>query len=289
MKEPASKWQGKTDGLPWMHRSLVWMLRYIPVDVIYAVMDVVIVFYMLFSRSYTKASYHYFRTIHRKKPIPAVGHVYLLFRQFGQVVIDRFAVYAGKQFEIELEGNELVVEAMKKEEGCVMLSSHVGNYEMAGYVLRPTKPMYAIMFGGEKQFVLENRKRELERNGIRTIVSDDEWSYLYSIHQILQEGNMLTLFADRNFGSPKTIRATILGKEANLPRGPFTVAGLYEHTTVLCAFVMKETKHKYHVYVRQLKGNNAQSYARAFADELTGVINKYPHQWYNFFEFWKKD
>ena len=249
-------------------------------------MDVVIVFYIAFARAYTHAIYRYFRQIHKRNHWRAAADVYLLFRQFGQVVVDRFAVYAGRQFEMEIEGNELVLDAMAKEQSCVLLSSHVGNYEMAGYALHPTKPMYAVMYGGEKAYVLEQRKQEFERNGIHILFPEDGWDYIYAIHEILEKGNMLTLFADRNFGSPKTVRVPVLGQEADLPRGPFTVANMYEQT-VLCAFVMKETRRKYHVYVRRLEGNTASSYARAFADELTEMMNRYPHQWYNFYEFWK--
>ena len=286
MSAQTAKWDGRTDGLPWMHRSLVWMLRYIPIGVFYAIMDVVILFYILFARSYSRAIYHYFHRIHSKGRFSSAAHTYRLFRQFGQVVIDRFAVYAGRHFELEIDGNELVMEAMKKPESCIMLSSHVGNYEMAGYALHPTKPMYAIMYGGEKAYVMEQRKREFERNGIHIIIPDEGFDYIYTLHNILESGSMLTLSADRNFGSPKTVRAEVLGREANLPRGPFSIAAMYEQT-VLCVFVMKEKRRKYHIYVRELKGSDAASYARAFAKELTDVVSMYPDQWYNFYEFWQ--
>lgn len=286
MSAQSEKWVGRTDGLPWMHRSLVWMLRYLPVGIFYAIMDLVIVFYIVFARSYTRATYCYFRHIHARSRLAAARDVYLLFRQFGQVVIDRFAVYAGRHFDLEIDGNELVLEAMAKQQGCLLLSAHVGNYEIAGYALRPTKPMYAIMFGGEKAYVLEQRKQWLERNGIHVLLPDDSWDYIYAIHDVLDKGNMLTLLADRNFGSPKTVRTEVLGKQADLPLGPFSIANMYDQT-VLCAFVMKDSARKYHVYVRQLKADNASSYARAFACELTTIVQKYPHQWYNFYEFWQ--
>jgi lauroyl/myristoyl acyltransferase len=50
---------------------------------------------------------------------------------------------------------------------------------------------------------------------------------------------------------------------------------------------MKEKRRKYHIYVRELKGADASSYARAFAKELTDVVSMYPDQWYNFYEFWQ--
>lgn len=270
-----------------MHRTLIVLLRYIPITAIYAVMDIVILFYLLFARARTSATYTYFRVTYAQGAWRAIGNTYLLFRQFGQVVIDRFAVYAGKHFELEIEGNELVYRAMEAGNGCLMISSHVGNYEMAGYALKPTRPMYAVMYGGEKEYVLAKRRGELEQNGIHVLLPDEDWSYLYAINQAMQEGNMVTIMGDRNLGSDKVIPVKILGRQAQLPSGPFSIAGLYREATVCSVFVMKESRHKYHIYVQALEGTNKNDYARAFAAQLTDIVRRYPHQWYNFYDFWQ--
>ena len=282
-----TRWTGRTDGLPWMHRSLIWMLRGIPVCVFYGVVDVIVVFYMLFARQAYLASYHYFRQRHGKSVAAAVWNVYLTFRQFGQVVIDRFAVYAGRRFEFRIDGEEQVKEAMEAGCGCLMFSSHVGNFEMAGYFLRPTRKMYALMFGGEKGTIMDNRRRVFEENGIRVITQDDNWAYLHEINNALSEGNMLTLFADRNFGSAKTVTADVLHAPATLPRGPFAIARMYKEAAVFCVFVMKDRQKRYHIYVNRLQANTAEEYARLFADCLTRMMERYPNQWYNMYEFWK--
>ena len=287
MAQENNNWKGRTDGALWMHRTLIFLLRYIPIAVIYAVMDIVIVFYLVFARTRTSSTYHYFRETYNQGIWNAISNTYLLFRQFGQVVIDRFAVYAGQHFDLYIEGNELVYKAMNQGNGCILISSHVGNYEIAGYALKPTRPMYAVMYGGDKDFVLENRRRELERNGIHVLVPDKEWSYLYTINKALQEGNMITIMGDRNLGSDKVIATEIVGRKANLPSGPFSIASLYKHVTACSVFVMKESKRSYHIYVQQLRGNNKDEFARDFADQLTTIVRRYPHQWYNFYDFWQ--
>ena len=233
------------------------------------------------------ASYHYFRQRHHLSVFSSFVNVYLTFRQFGQVVIDRFAVYAGRHFDFEIEGNEYVEQTMKEGNGCIMLSSHVGNYEMAGYFLRPTRCMYALMFGGEKSTIMENRKRIFESNGIHVITHDDNWTYLHAINAALSNGDMLTLFSDRNFGSSKTISTDILYSRANLPRGPFSIAQMYNRATTVCVFVMKDTATRYHIYVARLQAQSANEYAKQFADKLTQILERYPNQWYNFYDFWK--
>ena len=54
---------------------------------------------------------------------------------FSQVVIDRFAMYAGKHFEVRIEGYEHFQHLSNQKEAFIQLSSHIGNYEMAGYTL----------------------------------------------------------------------------------------------------------------------------------------------------------
>lgn len=281
------KWDGRTDGLPWMHRSLIAILRVVDIRILYFVVDIVIIFYLIFSHKAYLSSYHYFRNRHDKKPLSAFWNVYLNFRQFGQVVIDRFAVYAGNHFDFDIEGNEHVYQAMDDGKGCVMLSSHVGNYEMAGYFLRPTRRMYALMFGGEKGVIMENKKKMLAGNGISVICQDDDWNYLYSINDVLQSGDMLTLLADRNLGSSKTLQVDVLGAPTKLPYGPFAIAKMHKNAHILCVYVMKEGATKYHIYVEQLSGQTAQQFAQQFAQKLSQILEKYPNQWYNLYEFWE--
>ena len=88
---------------------------------------------------------------------------------FSQIVIDRFAVFAGKQFNIEIEVRIFrTVEAETK--GFMIFSSHIGCYEVAGYsLISKTKRFNALVFGGEKATVTKGRQKVLVHNNIRMI------------------------------------------------------------------------------------------------------------------------
>ena len=102
------KWTGKTDGTRWMHQALIRMFKYIDVRVVYVFMAIfVIPFYMLFVHSGYISMYHYFRQRRHYGAWKAFRYVYLNHYRFGQVILDRFAAYAGQTFQFELEGNEL--------------------------------------------------------------------------------------------------------------------------------------------------------------------------------------
>ena len=54
-------WRGKTDGTPWMQRTLVRLFRWVPLGVLYGVMALVVPFYMLLDRKGSRASYSFAR------------------------------------------------------------------------------------------------------------------------------------------------------------------------------------------------------------------------------------
>jgi predicted LPLAT superfamily acyltransferase len=54
---------------------------------------------------------------------------------------------------------------------------------------------------------------------------------------------------------------------------------------------MKETNKHYHLYTRlgEVKNRDAQALLENFIQSLEGMLKVYPLQWFNFFQFWKKD
>ena len=107
MQEPEhSEWSGRTDGTPFMQKALIVLFKVVPLEVIYAIMALVVPFYMLFNHKGYIAIYHFFRLRLGKKPLSAFWHVYRNHYAFGQVVLDRFATYAGRRFKLEIDGNE---------------------------------------------------------------------------------------------------------------------------------------------------------------------------------------
>ena len=61
-------------------------------------------------------------------------------------------MYAGKKFEIVIEGSEYFKELEEKDEGFIQLSSHIGNYEIAGYSLKSNrKTIRPIVYSFEKE------------------------------------------------------------------------------------------------------------------------------------------
>jgi len=286
-------WKGNTGGTPWMQRTLIRWFRHTPLCIPYFCMGWMIPFYMLFNHAGYLASYHYFRRRHHHGVLRSFCDSYLQHFRFGQIIIDRFAMFAGKEFRIEVEGQELFDELESAESGFVQLGSHIGNYELAGYSLRPQhKQFFALVFAGETETVMQQRQRMFQHGRVTMVPVSEDMSHIFTLSNALSEGNIVSMPGDRIFGSPRSLKCEILGAQAQLPLGPFSMAQQRE-VPLLALFVMKEKTQGYRILVRRLQADNTLSrkeqtaaLAQNFADHISDVLQRYPHQWFNFYEFW---
>lgn len=292
-----TQWQGRTDGTPWMLQTLIFFLGWMNLPLVYLGMALVIPFYMVFNHQGYITQYHFFRRRLHHGVLRAVWDVYRNQFTFGQVILDRFAIFAGAKFRTELDGNEAFMSKLDHPEGFMLLSSHVGNFELAGYMLKQDrKPIRALVYGGEKGTVVDNRRRVFSQMNVTMLPVQADMSHIFEMNRALDDGEILSMTADRRLGSQKAFRCLFFGENAEFPMGPFVLA-VSRATPVVCAFVMKRSIYSYHVIVRNLPlpvddgqsvRQRAAALAQSFAAMLEGVVRQYPYQWFNYFEFWEQ-
>lgn len=289
-----AQWQGTTYGNGWMHKWLIRLLRYTDTRVLYAFAAIFIVPVCLIVNPAQRITYRYFRDRCGMSWLRAVIKTYVNFYMFAQVVIDKFAMYAGRKFKTEIEGYDYFLTLAGKEGGFIQLSAHIGNYEIAGYTLTAEKKRFnALVFAGEKESVMRNRNRMFGDRNIRMIAIRPDMSHIFLINNALSDGETVSMPADRVIGSQKTMAVNLLGKEAHLPAGPFTVATM-RGLPVIAVNVMKTAHDTYKIYVTPLRYDlsaprrqQARQLADAYAAEIGRMMTMYPEQWYNYFDFWQ--
>ena len=275
-----------------MQRTLIRLFRVLPLGVLYGCMALVIPFYMLFAKGF-RASYGFYRKRMQYNALKSFAHVYLNEFEFGKVVLDRFAAFAGKKFEMEVPRMDLFEGLCRGEKGFIQLSSHVGNYEMVGYSLVSPKRINALVYGGETATMMENRAALFGETNVRMVPVSEDLSHIFALNNALADGEIASVPGDRVFGSQKTVQSRFFGDPASFPAGPFTLA-VQRDVPVLLVFVMKEGRRDYKVLLDVLpapegetKQGRIQSLADAYAARLEAVVRQYPDQWYNFYDFWK--
>lgn len=275
-----------------MHRALIWLLRWMPLRIMYGVMALAIPFYVLADGRARKASYHFFRRLGWGKGKSA-WHVFLNMFNMGMAVMDRFAVYAGRDFT--MTGDHLTLfNALKPEDVPFMiLASHVGNYEISGYMIRTPKPMKTLVYSGEAATVMQNRSRLFEDCNIQMVPVQEDLSHIFVLNAALAAGEIVSMPADRVLGSAKTVKCRFMGEEAAFPAGPFTLA-VRREATPFAVFVVKESTHVFRAIVQELRvpaAGKTEEKVQALADDYSAVLERvartYPDQWFNFYEFWQ--
>lgn len=278
-----------------MQRALIVVYRLVGLRPMYAVMALVVPFYMLLGHRGYMVAYRFFRQRLNYGRVKAFLSVYRNHYVFGQIILDRFAAYAGKKFRLNMDGYDKFLSMADGEEGFIMLSSHVGNYEMAGYTLvSEKKPFKALVYGGETATVMENRLRILGHNHISLIPISQDMSHVFIMSDALSKGEILSMSGDRLLGA-KSVGCTFFGATAQFPIGPFALA-VQREAKVLAVFVMKESVNSYHVHIKEITYSGEERktkekialLAQSFADELERTVLQYPTQWFNYYDFWEE-
>ena len=274
-----NEWSGKTDGLPWMQRSLIAMFKVLPLWLLYGVMALVVPFYMIFGKGF-KPMYRFFHEGFGYGSWKSFWMVYANHFRFGQVILDRFGAYAGKHFVYTVDGQSVSDELEQRPEGFVQLSCHVGNYEMSGYTVTSRhKKFHILAYAGETETVMANRERVFAQHNVDMILVKEDLSHLFVLNTALDNGDI------------KTIECQFLSKKVQFPLGPFSIA-VGKNAPVLAVFVMKEGMRKYHITIRRLTCDPAASkrdqitqMAQQFVAMLEETIRKYPTQWF-YLTYW---
>jgi len=298
MKQTKREWTGVTGGNTLGQKSLLLLFHFFNVTVGYVFLALTVPFYMLFRRKGYLSIYRYFRKHFSCSPLKAFFKTYLNHFIFGQCMLDRFAVYAGRKnfFRLQFTGNEEFHRLLDDKKGFIIASSHTGNFELSGYLLKQDKKrINALIFGGETKEVMENRLRLLNMNNVSIIPVMDDMSHIFTINDALSAGEIVSMPCDRIFGSAKSVECDFLSGKADFPLGAFTLAAHFD-VPVVAIFVMKESATNYHIYIKPIvindsvqvsKREKTELLTRRFVESLEETVRKYPEQWFNFYQFWK--
>ena len=131
-----------------------------------------------------------------------------------------------------------------------------------------------------------------EGTNIHMIGINDDMSHIFELNTALSNGEIVSMPADRFMGSTKGISLPFLGHEARFPMGPFSIA-VSRSLPVLAVNVMKASVNEYRIFISPLTYDHTASrkdqttqLAGAYVRELERILNQYPSQWYNYYEFW---
>jgi predicted LPLAT superfamily acyltransferase len=284
-------WQGKSRGTPLGYRIFVAVLKRFGVIPAYALLRMVVLYYFLFSWRSSKPILHYFRRLGYSRP-QSFLRLYRNYYLLGQTLIDRIVVMTGipNRFTFDFDGEENLLEMAELKKGGLLLSAHIGNWEIAGHLLKRLQTrIHIVMFDGEHQRIKEYLESVTGERKAHIIVIRNDFSHIYEINEAFKNNELVCIHADRFLEGNKTLTATLLGEKAPFPAGPFQLAASFQ-VPVSFVFALKESNLHYHFFAGKWKTcskTDMQEMLDAFAIDLESKIKRYPEQWYNYYNFWQ--
>jgi predicted LPLAT superfamily acyltransferase len=290
-------WQGKSRGTTLGYSIFVGILRRLGVWPAYGLLRLVALYYFLFSYRSSKFIYAYFRRRLGYSTVRSFFSLYTNYYQFGQSLIDKIVLMAGipNRFSFDFDGEENLHAMARQGRGGLLLSAHIGNWEIAGHLLkRLNTRIHIVMFDGEHQAIKDYLASVTGGNNANIIVIKDDLSHIYAISEAFKNNELVCMHADRFLEGNKTVETTFLGAPARFPAGPFSLTAGFK-VPVSFVFAMKESALHYHFFASEVKQYDYSDKAgmqrqmlHDFAQQMEQKVKQYPAQWYNYYDFWKK-
>ena len=195
---------------------------------------------------------------------------------------------------LEVEGLELVDEAMARGRGVIIAAPHIGNWDLGGawfaaHGYRPATVAEPI----EPPELFEWFCRYRRDLGLEVVALDDGAGG--AMLRVLREGRMVGLICDRDLGRAG-VPVDFFGEATTLPGGPATLA-LRSGAPILAAAVFFRPGGRHLCVVRppvptDRRGSVREDVARITQDlahELEGLIRRAPEQWHMLQPNWPSD
>jgi len=184
------------------------------------------------------------------------------------------------------------------DNGGLLVSAHVGNWEIAGQLLnRLEKRINIILFDAEHQQIKGYLSDVMTNRNVNFIVIRDDFSHLLEIKAALANKEIVAMHGDRFIEGNRTLTLDFMGRPAAFPVGPVNMAAKFR-VPVSFVFAVKETGSHYHFYATPLqqvafstnlkqREENFRQVLGIYVRKFEEILRKYPLQWFNYYDFWK--
>jgi len=289
-----SEWDGKSKGTVLGYKIFVFLIRKAGVRAAYGLLLFVASYYFLFLTDSNRSIYYYFRKRLNYPPVKARLSVFRSYFTFGQTIIDKIAISAGlrNRFTYEFDGVETLKRLLTEKKGAVLISAHMGNFEIAEHFFAEIDLDFHINLVtiDQEHSAIKEYLESIGKPSVKLILIRDDMSHIFKINEALSNNELVCFTGDRYLKGNKYMSSPLLGGEARFPAGPFMIASRLR-VPVVYVYVMKEAGLHYHLYAREatVKHRDAQALLTSYTESVEGMIGRYPLQWFNYFDFWAID
>lgn len=225
-------------------------------------------------------------------------HTRWVFRNFGKYLVEFFRMsrVIDKNFisqNVKIKNLEAVGKALEKGKGAIIVSGHLGNWELGAVVLSMMNfPVGAVALPHKERPVNDLFNKQRESRGVTVIPTSV--AVRRSI-ETLKSNKIVGLVADRDFG-PHGMILPFLGKKAIIPKGP-AILSLKTGAPIVGCFLIREQGDHFTLiledpvfpsqqYHGQIDDEILKEMIFKYLGKIEEKIRQFPSQWLMFRKFW---
>lgn len=240
------------------------------------------------SSSVDRAAVHANLAMVLKHPVvessPLVREV---FRNFARYLVEFFYAHRQREPAVTIGGTEQVVEHLAPTQGRIILSAHLGNWELGAMALHRLGFRVSVVALPHRD-PRTNQLFDAQRLRCGVPVVPLGLGATQRCLDLLRQGWVLGIAGDREFGS-HGITVSFFGRPITLPRGP-AILSLRTGTPVVPVFLIREGPwhFRFHVEPAIWPPESPQTHAQVlaltqrYADAMERAIQQFPSQWLMF-------
>lgn len=223
-----------------------------------------------------------------------------LWRLHGRFLLEHFRFETMTDEQIaklvpEFKGLDNIKDALKLGRGAVILTAHIGHWELGGILLKYLGFKVNVvqqLYDSVEQNIILDRNKELR--GINVIPSSNNpVGFAINATNALKKNELVAFQGDRD-PERKGLTVDFFGHPANLPVGPVVLA-MKTGAPLVPAFTIMGEDGRYHPVaeppIELVKTGDFESDLRQNVEKTAKVIERHvrehPEQWFNFYYFWE--
>ncbi|MFA4993067.1 MAG: lysophospholipid acyltransferase family protein [Candidatus Omnitrophota bacterium] len=218
----------------------------------------------------------------------------MVFRNFAKYLADFFRfeklnrAYIDKN--IKLKNLHYFDQALEAGKGVVVLTAHLGNWELGGVVLAQLGyPFWAVALSHKNGKVNDFFVSQRARKGVNVIAMGKA---IRSCIQEIRNNHMVALVGDRDF-TEKGIVIDFFGKPTHFPEGPAALS-LMTGAAIIPGFMLRNPDDSFTLSIEKPieftptgdKPKDLANLVKVYRNIFEDYIRRYPDQWYVFRRFW---
>lgn len=263
----------------------------------YALLYPVCLYYAIFDRAAVRSALPYIsRRYPERSAFKKWWTAYLLFVSQGKNLIDRHALIAGAvEFDTAIEGYDQLKTFSRNEQGFILLTSHVGNWQTVMHSLRKlNRTVHLLMKPEMNPAVRDAVQVDSEESAIRIISPDQAMGGVLAVMDALDNGDIVAIMGDRTYGAD-SVPVQFLGDKVHFPYSAFHIAAS-ARCPVVVLLSSKDATDAYSVNMAEVlwpklsRGSDRKvqlaEWVQRYAHILENYLLEHPLQYFIFHDIW---